>query len=426
MNATTLSPAAAPLWLPGDAETAALRRLDRRLARAPLIAATYLSKIGIPGLAALGLSFSIPFICLALGAGVAAGRFVVAERRLAAYLLLFSLLWSVQLFCQDSFSPASLLMLGLLHLPDVFALRTQGDRRLHIWIGLRSVCTVIAGCALAQYALQFVIGQPAAFPLDNYLPESMRVLGFNNQGWIEYGSSVIRANGIFMLEPSFLSQLLAVGIAGELAYGHMDVRRIALFAAALIVSYSGTGILALMVGLPIWIVEGRRWKLLTLLVLLGLALLALLFSGIAADNPYLKVFAERSTEFSSTGSSGFARFVGGFYMFDQFLWPDTFRSLFGYGAGSFLSYSLQANYAAHGMALFKMVFEYGLVGGALYFGFLAWCIASSRAPALIRAVVLVPMMLQNFSPFAHGLFIALLIWNSPESPRSVQEERPWV
>jgi len=287
------------------------------------------------------------------------------------------------------------------------------------------VCSVIAICAVAQYCLQFVIGQKLAFPLDNFLPNSMKVLGFNNQGWIEYGSNIIRANGVFMLEPSFLSQLLAVGIVGELSYGHTSRARIALFAAGILVSYSGTGLMVLGVCLFIWMVLHRKTTWMAAGALCIALFLALVASGVASDNHFIKVFASRSTEFTSTGSSGFARFVGGFYMFEQFLWPDLWRSLFGFGAGSFLPYSELATYAAHGMALFKMVFEYGIVGASLYFGFVFYCVRTSTAPLLIRIAVFIPLMIQNFSPFSHGLFIALLMWNTPE-PTGLAKEQSWT
>jgi len=53
---------------------------------------------------------------------------------------------------------------------------------------------------------------------------------------------------------------------------------------------------------------------------------------------------------------------------------------FGYGAGAYNKLRFLAfNYAAAEMALFKIVFEFGLVGALAYFGFLFSCLFSSRA-----------------------------------------------
>jgi hypothetical protein len=121
----------------------------------------------------------------------------------------------------------------------------------------------------------------------------------------------------------------------------------------------------------------------------------------------------RVGEFGSTHSSGFARFVGGFFLFDQFLWSDPWRTLFGYGAGAFSNYASHARYPVAEMALFKMVFEFGLVGALAYFGFLFCCLYSSPAPRLLTVAVGITYLLNGmYASFAHGLALSLLIWNS--------------
>ena len=90
---------------------------------------------------------------------------------------------------------------------------------------------------------------------------------FNKQAALAYGSEVYRANGVFLLEPSFFSQVLAVAIIAELCTlgGKIPLAsatRLAVFSAALFVSYSGTGVLVLAVCLPLYVVMRRRWGLL--------------------------------------------------------------------------------------------------------------------------------------------------------------------
>ena len=66
------------------------------------------------------------------------------------------------------------------------------------------------------------------------------------------------------------------------------------------------------------------------------------------------------------------------------------------------------------MALFKIVFEFGLVGAVAYFGFLFCCLLYSPAPRLLTLAVGITYLLDGiYTPFAHGLALSLLLWNSP-------------
>jgi hypothetical protein len=250
------------------------------------------------------------------------------------------------------------------------------------------------------------------FPIENFVPDTFIVQHFNHQAAMEYGSHEFRANGVFMLEPSFFSQLLAVAIVAELSTrGRMT--RLAIFGLALIVSFSGTGIVVLAVCLPLCLVAQRRWGLL----LSGVAALV----AIVLVHEYVHEIRilSRAGEFSSTHSSGYSRFVAGFFLFDQFLWHEPWRALFGYGAGAFSSYASRGQSGGDEMALFKIVMEFGLVGAVAYFGFLFCCLFYSPAPrVLILAVGITYFLNGIYTPFAHGLALTLLLWKpAPDGER---------
>lgn len=386
------------------------RRLDRWLWQAPAITSTLLSKFAIPPFGAMGLSVAIPVITAALAVGALAGRLVVDPPRLLAYLLVMSLLTGMQFLLDEPYSPSSLLLLLILHLPYVFHLGRQPDsRRVLAWF--QWLCIVIATLGVLQYLVQFLIGPALAFPIENYFPAEFRVSAFNMQGYLEYGSDTYRANGVVMLEPSFFSQLMAIGIVVELIHQRRPWVP-ALLLVAMLLSYSGTGLALLCACLLVLAVWQRRWWLLGGMGLL--AVVVVVFAGVVGDVPYVSVFLSRANEFSAERSSGFARFIGGFYMFDQFLWSDPLRAFAGHGAGSFQRYSLRAQYPATGMAIFKMVFEFGLLGATAYFAFLFGCIRRSGAPAILRVAVGLSFLLNgNYIPFAHGLAFTLLIWTAP-------------
>ncbi len=63
------------------------------------------------------------------------------------------------------------------------------------------------------------------------------------------------------------------------------------------------------------------------------------------------------------------------------------------------------------MAIFKVIFEFGVVGAVLYFGFLAYCFIRSSAPFTLRVALGICLILSgNYFPFAHSLAFVLLVW----------------
>jgi hypothetical protein len=130
----------------------------------------------------------------------------------------------------------------------------------------------------------------------------------------------------------------------------------------------------------------------------------------------------RVEEFGSPESSGFSRFIGGFYVLDEFLWKDPWSTLFGAGAGSFQDFAIRSDYAAAEMPLFKTLYEFGLLGTVAYFGFLMYCLFSSPLPPLIGYTILVCLLLNGlYIPFAHVIALSLLVW-----PFSMGERLPFA
>jgi hypothetical protein len=369
----------------------------------PIVGVTLFSKFTIPPLGEQGIDVSLFLVLGAVAAGVAADCIRVDPARLTLYVMLIGILGLIQSLQPETFSIPSMLLLAGLHLPYVFAVPRggEGDRIVQFFLG---VVTLLALLGISQYALQFVVGSRFLFPIENFFPSSFIVQHYNAQAALSYGSEVYRPNGVFMLEPSFFSQVLAVAIVAELCT-RARALRLVIFGAALIVSYSGTGVLVLAVCLPLYLAARRRWDLL-ILGCSALILVMALHNVLHLD----RVFS-RLGEFNSTQSSGFARFVGGFFLFDQFLWNDPWRTLFGYGAGAFSSYAPHARYPVAEMALFKIVFEYGLFGAVLYFGFLLGCLSASTAPRLLILAVAITYLLNGmYASFAHGMALGLLLW----------------
>ncbi|HVF18573.1 MAG TPA: hypothetical protein VNA21_16740, partial [Steroidobacteraceae bacterium] len=241
-----------------------------------------------------------------------------------------------------------------------------------------------------------------------------RTSGYNNISPLFYGSPLYKSTAFVMLEPSVFSQVCAIGLMAELlTKGRM--LRLALYAVALIVAYSGTGLLILAITLPVFLIAYGRWSLLAR----GLVLLALII--LFAEPLNLTIITNRLTEFGSTGSSGFARFVGWQDLFSDRVWPSASVTLFGHGAGSFKSMAM--GYAAAEMAHTKMFFEFGVLGGLLYFGFIFFCIFANRAPRVLQlAIVVCYFMNGAYSPTMIGLALTLLLWPNSRPSTSATED----
>jgi hypothetical protein len=223
---------------------------------------------------------------------------------------------------------------------------------------------------------------------------------------------------VFMLEPASFCQLCAIAIVIEWLY-YRRLWRLIAFAGGMVVSYSGTGVIVLAVVLPILIISHRRFDLLILMMA------GALIAYVGFDALQLDIFARRMNEFSSPESSGFARYIGGFYLFEQYQWPNIGNALLGLGAGSAYPYGQRATFASSELSWVKMIFEFGLIGATVYFIFLFKCIFGMRRFALL-GLALAATFLQNGAlvPAVHGLILGLVVWPSLEPAKAAAPKWP--
>lgn len=364
----------------------------------------------------IGMGFPLIYLAVVISACLA-GSARMEPARLIFFCLMASVIGGVTALRSDNVSLASLAFLLLLHLP--YVLHIAGSE--HVLKTLSrvflNVATIIALCGIGQYVLQFFVDTAYVFPIENFLPADWRVTGFNMQAPIAYGSSIYRANGIFMQEPSFFSQFLAIAVLVELM-GPARLWRVALYGAAILASYSGTGLVVLAVCMPVLILASRRWS---LMVAIAIVLLLLFLAA-----PYLHIdhLIARIGEFGSERSSAYERFVGGFRIFEASVGADPWKMLFGYGAGSYRDLVHGLNHPAAEMALFKIVVEYGLIGTLLYFGFVLFCIFSARGPFVLRLALAVSLFMNGaYNTFVHSLALALLVWPASAGPERKSSSR---
>ncbi|WP_425259335.1 hypothetical protein ACPOLB_00585 [Rubrivivax sp. RP6-9] len=394
----------------------------------PLLAVTVLAKLSLPPLGAMGLGADVPILVLATAWGLASGLLRVHRERLMMYLAMLAWLGCTQLFRDAPFSPASLLLLAALFLPLTLRLRPERGsvqrlagapplaRALQRMVDLAAL---FAALGVLQFALQHALGTRLAYPVEHFVPPAWLIQKFNTLIPLDYGSTTLKSNGVFFLEPSFFSQFMALGLLLELSLRSRPLR-VLLLVAGLAVSYSGTGLIVAGVGLLGLVVVKGRWDLLLVGALVVLALV--LLDDLLPLQPLLR----RTSEFQSAHSSGSARFVAWVDMFDRQWWPEPARVLFGAGAGSFARHAAVARQATAEMSFSKMLFEYGVTGAVLFFGFLVAAMNSVRAPLAFRLGLCTTLLVNGaFVAFPVGIAASVLLWPARAArPSSTHRKRP--
>jgi hypothetical protein len=287
---------------------------------------------------------------------------------------------------------------------------------------------IISSIAIAQFPAQFVVDGKKLIMFYGIFPESILPLpmifnpGYNSPNTIGIvtvaGHSLIKSNGIFLGEPSQMSQLAALSILIEV----MEFRRpryLIVFTLGLLFAYSGTGISILLLSLPLATLVNRRAQLPALLV--GLLGFGLLETGII----HLSAFTSRVGEFENTQASGFIRFVSPFWLAaDYFNTATLSEFLFGNGPGG-PGFTARVSYSAGGGTWFKLLYEYGLVTAFLFTCFCGSWFRRSRCPTpLIVALIYYYVILGN--SLDTSLLMIMIVFctlNSPE-PRHGRINEP--
>jgi hypothetical protein len=371
----------------------------------PLIGVTLLSKFVI-SVGGTEILWAVPLILGATGVGILTGRLRPASDRLGLYLGMAAILTMEQVLAVKTFQPTALLLLIGLHLPYAFELKDSGDPSVHHQRFL-NLALFICIAGIFQYFAQFVIGVRYAYPIEHFTPDSILTHGYNFLNAVSYGSATMKSNGVFLLEPSYYSQLLATGFAIEAA-GPQRIWRLLVFCVGFVVSFSGTGLLMMAVTVPTLIIVYRRYS---LLVFGGLVAIAVLAAG---EFIGLDFITRRVSEFNQTGTSGYQRYVGPTLMFDQYLLTSMQRSLFGVGAGMMMRMTPAPMYHVAETGWAKIILEFGIVGAVAYFGFLYVSIFRAHQSIVLRMnLAMMTLMSGILDGPPHGMILSLLLWLAP-------------
>jgi hypothetical protein len=347
-----------------------------------LLSTTVLQSLGINfGTYSLNTALLGMYGCL-LVAGLS-GALALSHRRLVLYVTgvtvaLTSLLVNASFARQDDSSGSSFLLLAVIYLPFVFVVRggSGSDNR---WV-IRHFLDIALFCALAgilQFGAQFVTGADWLFNFSAYLPPLLQgPAGFNTV--IPVGS-LFKSNGFFFREPSGFSFIMALALVCEHVL-YKRVGRALCFGLALLLTYSGTGLLALLIAVAFPL--GRKTLMrLGVLAAVGGATLWLL-----GDALNLSFTLGRIQEFGSERSSAYIRYIAPFRLIADTFGAEVWTLWLGHGPGTVFRQTLP--YEFHDPTWAKLIVEYGVIGCIVFVALLL----TTLFPTLLSGRTLSPAM----------------------------------
>ncbi|HZE92727.1 MAG TPA: hypothetical protein VE029_13615, partial [Rhizobacter sp.] len=195
-----------------------------------------------------------------------------------------------------------------------------------------------------------------------------------------------KSNGFFFKEPSGFSFVMAFSILCEMAL-FKRMRRIAVYGLGLLLSYSGTGILALAIGLmfPFGLKTAMR---IGIIAIVGL-LIFLLFG----DALNLSFTLSRIGEFNAESSSGYIRYIAPMRLISELVDSDPWTAFVGHGPGTILRATRV--YEFHDPTWAKLLFEYGLFGFTSFLMLMGFSMSRSKAPIQIRVTLFVNWLIMG-------------------------------
>jgi hypothetical protein len=410
-----------------DVAVEPIRLDDRRVAialRLLVLAVVVLQRFAVPG---IGTALCLP-LALAIVAYLALqGALVHDATRFRLYLLAVGGCCTATLlsaiYVRDEWSLKSLALLVALYVPFLLRLRAELGHLYRPLLEFFNRLMVVAACvALLQWAAQ-VAGWTYRDLLD-VVPSRLLLQTYNTTYPVHYGSPIMKANAIVFLEPSFFSQFLAVALIVQLLLGGRRWR-LPLYAAALLTTVSGTGLVLAGAGLAVLAVRrGPAWT--------ARVLLLLLLTGAVVQSTSLGgIIAARSTERTEQNSSANARFVAPYTLVAAGLTKDIPTLLVGRGPGIvsrpagaayFNAGRIEANYPV----IPKLAAEYGVVAALLFVGFMIVAITTGTPSATVSVMVLLLYFLLSGSLLQpHTVVTAYIFTSLFARPGAVLSASPW-
>jgi hypothetical protein len=365
-----------------------------------ILAATVLQRFGLNlGSYSLNAALAAMFVLLVVAA--LGGVLAVSTERLLLYGIGLGVALISALLNERSTSMTSLALLTVMYLPFVFVLTPAAclspDRALRIFLDVAGLCAV---AGVVQFYAQYILQAAWLFDFTPYIPPFLQgPSGYNTV--IAVGGS-FKSNGFFFREPSGFSFIMALGLMIE-CLTHRRPVRIGFLGFALLLSYSGTGLLALLIGLLVPMNHRNLGRL--LVVAAGAAGLYLLLAGPLN----LSYTVSRLAEFQSEDSSAYIRYIAPGRLIAEAAAAAPATLWFGHGPGTI--FRQQVGYEFHDPTWAKLIFEYGVLGFAAFVTLFLVALRGPAVPLRVRVMMFAGWLLMGghlLSPEQNFLTLALV------------------
>ncbi len=324
-----------------------------------------LQRFGVPLGGNASLSISLPVFWGLIGWTLLTKRARIAESTAALFLLFAA--WALLSAIGAVLAPdprAGFSLLSLLNVLTLYAMlmvrpaaEFDGRKVLIVFLFYARLC---AACGILQFMLQFV--HVRLFSFGQMFPPLGPILLEKDFAWnplLSYGSTTLRSNGFFLLEPSIFSQVLVVAVMLDV-FINGRWRYLPLYTTAYMASFSGTGLASLAITLVLIGFTSSRNASRVVVLGLAAALTASVFAVLAPAQ--FAVFAGRFAGFGTGDASGHARYIGQIEEVRTYL-RET-RSFLGYGSGATVRSIFYVR--GSGNAALQLFVDYGIVGLVLF------------------------------------------------------------
>lgn len=266
--------------------------------------------------------------------------------------------------------------------------------------------TIVAVIVILQQIIQYTIGSQFWPNYEKMVPKSLLIPGYMYIRPYDWNSRFLTPNGFFFLEPSGLSEYLALGVVTEIVW-FKRLGRLAIIALGVVSAMAGTGLTILTLLSP-FLIRTLDQRLRNYLIGVGvpLVLLGVLFGAFSH-------IAGRSAELSQGNSSGHGRLVAPFE--DTIaLATDPAYLISGNSPGTSMKAGDvgRSDDAEVQWPSDKLIYEYGLLTSVLFhvFMFVA-AFRYSPSPVLAAAIFIPQMCFGGGFVTASGI-VALVMFSS--------------
>lgn len=383
-----------------------------------LFAIIVLQKFGLPtGVGPTELS--LPIMLVSLAALMTTGTGVRVE---TVRVILLAAFWVSaalsQVISGRAFSPSAIILLFAIYLTACVSLDISRSTYLACLKAFVALMLAFLVVVVLQHLMQLVWGRQSWPNLNEIVPKEFLFPGYNYVQALSWGSKYFKPHAFLFLEVSILSQFAALAFVIELTY-FRRILPLAGLAMLLLLCFAGTGLLILMICMPVLLAKAERrvW----LLAIVGGAILV----AVAIGSGWFAQIENRIFEFEQFGSSGYYRFTVPINVaLDLLSDPDSIFS--GYGAGN-----TPTQDAAVYLPLVKLYYEYGLAPAFIFLIFLLYSMLQYSTSKRVTFAFFVFFMIcgGGLSTPVYALMIVLfctMFRVRPDQPRVESVERPVV